>query len=68
MHIKFGFWGTLGGCMGCSLVTSGSFCVLRHKADSWSCAQTLPYLYCTAYKNASRLLVSESEKSNQFML
>jgi len=28
-------WGTLDGCMGCSLVKFGSFRVLRHKADSW---------------------------------
>jgi len=30
---NLGFWGTLGGCIGCSLVMS-AFCVLRHKADS----------------------------------
>ena len=38
------------------------FRVLRHKADSWSCAQTLPLC-----KNVSAFAVTESEISNQFM-
>jgi len=49
--------------MGCSLVQSGSFRALRHKAESWSCAQTLPW-----YKNASALVVTQSANGNQFML
>jgi len=59
---NLGFSGTLGGCIGCSLVMS-AFCVLRHKADSWPCDQTLPLC-----KNASAIVVTESETSNQFML
>jgi len=39
------------------------FLVLCHKGDSCSCAQTLPLC-----KNASAIVVTESEMSNQFML
>jgi len=53
--VELDFWGTLGRCMGCSLVKSVSFRVLRYKADR-------------IYKNASMLLVTEREKSNHFML
>jgi len=54
---KIGLWGTLGGCMVCSLVKRVFFRVLRHTEYSWSCTQTL-----SLYKNASALVVSESEK------
>ena len=58
--IKLGSGYTLGGCMGCSLVNFGF--VLRHKANSWSCAQIFPL-----YKNTSVLLVSECEYGKKFM-
>jgi len=44
----------------------GNFCevyffrILRHKADSWSCDQTLPLC-----KNASAIVVTQSQISNQ---
>jgi len=57
MTIELGFWGTLGGYMVCSLVKRVFFRVLRHTEYSWSCAQTL-----SLYKNASALVVAESEK------
>jgi len=63
MTIKLGFWGTLSGCMVCSLVKSVFFRVLRHAEYSWSCAQTLP-----SYKNTSALLVAKLRNVNQFIL
>jgi len=49
--------------MGCSLVESAFFRVLRHKADDWSCAETLPLR-----KIASVIAVTKSEINNQFIL
>jgi len=60
---KLGLWGNVGLMHG---LLTREVCfsrVLRHKADSWSCAQTLPLC-----KKASAIVDTESEISNQFML
>ena len=59
--MKFDFWGTLGGFMGCSLVKSACFRVLRYKADR----TVRPDV---TFKNTSVLLVTDNQKSKQFML
>jgi len=63
LYCKLGLWGNFGwmhGLFSCEVCFSR---VLRHKADNWSCAQILPLC-----KNASAIVVTESEISNQFML
>jgi len=45
-----------------ALLWSLVFRALRHNADSWSCAQTLPLC-----KNAFAIVVTRSKISNQFM-
>ena len=61
ISLKLGLWGTLGGCMGCPLVKSGSLRIFCHKAD-----RSVPPDN-TLSKNISALVFTESEKCNRFM-
>jgi len=42
----------------CCLVKSGSFRVLRYKADSWSCVQTLPRTRLRLWLPKARMAIS----------
>jgi len=61
LFYKLGLLGNFGQMHGSFSCEVCFFRVLRHNADDWSCAQTLPLC-------AFAIVVTESDKSNQFML